>query len=61
MKVVVDGGWVIRESEMEQILSYVELTDDVSGMSLIIGQNEKAIKQISMDIVEFFKVAMKEF
>jgi hypothetical protein len=30
-------------------------------MSLIIGSNEKAIKTISEEVVEFFNLAMKEF
>ncbi len=30
-------------------------------MSLIIGSNEKAIKTIAEEVVEFFNLAMKEF
>jgi hypothetical protein len=44
LKVVIEGGWFIRESEMQQILSMVTLTEDVSGMSVIVGSNEKVIK-----------------
>ncbi len=61
LKVVVDGGWVIRQQEMQDILSMVELAEDVSSLSLIIGSNEKVIKQIALDTVDFFKVAMKVF
>ena len=61
IKVVVDGGWHIRESEMQEILSMVTLTEDVSGMSVIVGSNEKVIKQISEDVVRFFQSAMHEF
>jgi hypothetical protein len=61
LKVVIDGGWIIRESEMEQILSMVELTDDISGLSLIVGSNEKAIKMIARDGIDFFKLSMKKF
>ena len=61
LKVVVDGGWHIRESEMQEILSMIELTKDSAGVSLIIGSNEKAIKNIAEEIVVFFKLAMKEF
>jgi hypothetical protein len=61
IKVVVDGGWHIRESEMQEILSMVTLTEDVSGMSVIVGSNEKVIKNISEDVVRFFQSAMREF
>ena len=44
LKVVIEGSWHIRESEMQDILSMVTLTENVSGMSLIVGSNEKVIK-----------------
>jgi hypothetical protein len=44
IKVVIEGGWFIRESEMQEILSMITLTEDVSGMSVIVGSNEKVIK-----------------
>lgn len=37
------------------------MTEDVSKMSLIIGSNEKAIKQIIKDGIDFFKYAMQVF
>jgi len=61
IKVVVDAGYHIRESDMMEILSMVELTQDVSTMSLIIGSNQKAIRTISEDVVAFFKLVMQEF
>ena len=54
IKVVVEGGWHIRETEMQEILSLVTLTEDVSGMSVIVGSNEKVIKNIAEDVVRFF-------
>ncbi len=60
LKVVIEGGWHIRESEMQDILSMVTLTENVSGMSLIVGSNEKVIKQIAEDVVRFFNKAMNE-
>ena len=44
IKVVIEGGWFIRESEMQEILSMITLTEDVSGVSVIVGSNEKVIK-----------------
>lgn len=44
IKVVIEGGWFIRESEMQEILSMITLTEDVSSMSVIVGSNEKVIK-----------------
>lgn len=44
LKVVIEGGWYVRESEIQEILSMLTLTEDVSGMSLIVGSNEKVIK-----------------
>ena len=61
LKVVIEGGWYIRESEMQEILSMITLTEDVSGMSVIVGSNEKVIKQIAEDVTKFFKKAMLEF
>lgn len=61
LKVVIDGGWIIRETEMEQILSLIEMTEDVRGMSLIVASNDKEVKKIARDGVEFFKIAMREF
>lgn len=46
---------------MEEILGYVQLIDDVTSISLIIGTNEKAIKQIAKDVIEFFQHAMDLF
>ena len=39
----------------------VTLTEDVSGMSVIVGSNEKVIKQIAEDVIRFFQMAMKEY
>jgi len=61
LKVVIDGGWIIRETEMEQILSLIEMTEDVRGMSLIVASNDKEVKKIARDGVYFFKIAMREF
>jgi hypothetical protein len=61
LKVVVEGGWHIRESEMEEILSLVQLTTDVSGMSLIVGSNDRAIKAVAEGVSTFFLKAMQEF
>ena len=61
IKVIVDGGWVIRETDMQEILQMVHLTEDVSAMSMVIGSNDKAIKKICKEVVEFFSKAMEEF
>ena len=55
LKVVIDGGWIIRESEMSQIIQMVDLTSDLSSMSVVIGSNFKEIKRIARETIEFFK------
>ena len=61
LKVVIDGGWIIRETEMERIISMVSMTEDIGSLSLILGHNEKKVKEVAMDIVHFFQQAMQEF
>jgi hypothetical protein len=46
---------------MQEILQMVHLTEDVSAMSMVIGSNDKVIKKICKEVVEFFTNAMEEF
>ena len=59
IKVIVESGWIIRETEMEEILTFIEVKNDVGDLSLIVGTNQKAIKVIAMGEIEFFQYAMQ--
>ena len=46
---------------MEHILSLVEFNNEIGQLSLIVGTNAKAIKEIALGGIAFFEHAMKAF
>ncbi|CDW73792.1 UNKNOWN [Stylonychia lemnae] len=54
IKIVIDGGWVIREQEFEQILGFIDFKQDLKDL------NEKQLKLYNKEFISFFENAIEE-
>ena len=55
IKIIIEGGWLIRETEIEQVLNMIELKEDDLNM------NKKTILEQNQELLNFFRNAMNEY